>query len=295
MSAAPRKQANPRLNTWFTLLILWLGTGLLAQDPVDSPGLIDPSDGKPGMVRILLPGIVSIPDGNEHTASLAPDGHCFFFTRDPKGGTLVMHRQGRNWGPPKPAPFQGREAIFSPDGHCLFTRDGDIWLLERESEAWLPPRRLPHPVNTGAYEYYASATRGGIIYFSRYEKKRARIYEGIRDAQGNWQVTPLPSPVNQSHADNYHPFISPRGDYLLFNSDRVGGRGGTDLYISRRDARGTWQKPINLGKQINSPLRDICPVLSPDEKILFFSRSWDKGGRWYGDIYWVEARFLLSL
>jgi Tol biopolymer transport system component len=105
------------------------------------------------------------------------------------------------------------------------------------------------------------------------------------------EATELPSPINQDSSNNYHPFISPKEDYLIFNSERDGGLGGADLYISFKDTNCNWQVPKNLGDNINTELRDICPTVTPDGKYLFFTRNWKNNDKWYGDIYWIETSF----
>jgi tetratricopeptide (TPR) repeat protein len=61
---------------------------------------------------------------------------------------------------------------------------------------------------------------------------------------------------------NYmHPSLSADGNILIFASDKPGGFGGLDLYISERNNQG-WSKPLNLGEQINTPGNDAFPNAS---------------------------------
>ncbi len=248
---------------------------------------------KPGALpRPFGSGVISVFDSNEHTCSISPDGNEIFFTRDPDRKIFAVQFKNREWTKPQPAHWQGREAIFSPDGSKLLFGDGDIWLAKKEGGEWGVPQKFSPAINTESYEFYASMTCDGTVYFSRLGNNHPAIFVSeFRD--GRYRTAEkLPAPINSDSENNFHPFISPRGDYLLFNSDRAGGFGATDLYVSFKDARGHWEKPINLGEKINSTVRDICPTLSPDGKYLFFTRNWEENGKWFGDIYWVTADFM---
>ena len=79
---------------------------------------------------------------------------------------------------------------------------------------------------------------------------------------------------------------------MIWDSDRAGGHGATDLYISFRMPDGTWGLPVNMGDKINTASSEMFASVSPDSKTLFFCRyeNFDKG-----DIYWVDAKLIESL
>lgn len=83
-------------------------------------------------------------------------------------------------------------------------------------------------------------------------------------------------PVNlgaaiNSSANDQHPAISKDGLSLYFVSDRAGGHGGLDIYVSHRDSVGDpWGPPENLGPTVNSAGTDMAPDLTIDGHRLFF-------------------------
>lgn len=81
------------------------------------------------------------------------------------------------------------------------------------------------------------------------------------------------APFNQKNTSTTHPALSPDGTMLVFASDREGGRGGVDLYISRRVAGGAWSQPANLGAQINTSGMELFPVFISDREITFASNG----------------------
>ena len=92
-----------------------------------------------------------------------------------------------------------------------------------------------------------------------------------RFSEGRWQpVQPLES-LN-SPAQDIGATISADGRRLWFYSNRAGGLGGFDLYVSKRES-GRWQLPQNLGPSINTPAHESEPAISPDGNTLFFSSN----------------------
>ncbi|HLP11627.1 MAG TPA: OmpA family protein [Flavobacteriales bacterium] len=92
----------------------------------------------------------------------------------------------------------------------------------------------------------------------------------------------------------YAPFISADESVLIFTGRRDDTQGGEqdpgdgkfyeDAYIARRNAKGEWEKSLNMGELINHKTHDAPAGLSPDGKKLFVFYGW-KGG---GDIYTSE-------
>jgi Tol biopolymer transport system component len=245
---------------------------------------------KPGnKAEIFGRDIISLNESNEHTCTFSPDGTTIYFTRD--ANVFISSKIDGKWSSPKITDIKGREAIFSPDGNRLFYGDGDIWFLEKKDKEWSSPQKLPSSINTDSYEYYASSSNDGSLYFSRIIGKHALILASRFENGHYLEAIDLPSPINQDSSNNYHPFISSEEDYIIFNSERNGGYGGADLYISFKDVAGNWKEPVNLGNKINSNLRDICPTITPDGKYLFFTRNWQKDNKWFGDIYFIETSF----
>jgi WD40-like Beta Propeller Repeat len=65
--------------------------------------------------------------------------------------------------------------------------------------------------------------------------------------------------------------ISADGWFLYFSSERPGGSGGRDIYVSKKLDNGEWGPAVNLGTNINTPYNDDAPFIHPDGITLFFS------------------------
>lgn len=97
----------------------------------------------------------------------------------------------------------------------------------------------------------------GDIYLSEYRNGKWSQLKKLE--------TPISTQFNESHA-----CLSPSGE-LYFTSDRKGGFGGLDIYRAKKDARGSWGNPINLGSAINSPYNEETPFLNAGGTSLYFS------------------------
>ena len=75
------------------------------------------------------------------------------------------------------------------------------------------------------------------------------------------------------NSDQYEPsiFISYDGNKLFIVSDRTGGYGGLDIYLSEKIGENSWSEPKNLGPNVNSQYDEDAPYFDPDETTLYFS------------------------
>ncbi|MGE3824631.1 MAG: OmpA family protein, partial [Bacteroidia bacterium] len=82
-------------------------------------------------------------------------------------------------------------------------------------------------------------------------------------------------------------FIHPDNQTLYFSSDGHVGMGRKDIYYSRKDALGNWQKPVNLGYPINTWNNDDSFIVGASGKIAYFASD-RKGGFGSLDLYSFE-------
>lgn len=88
---------------------------------------------------------------------------------------------------------------------------------------------------------------------------------------GRWSpVEKLGEHINTKYWES-HATLSPDGKKLYFSSNRKGGHGGLDIYVSELDSIGRWGPAKNLGPVINTEYHEDTPFLTDDGKTLFFS------------------------
>lgn len=92
-------------------------------------------------------------------------------------------------------------------------------------------------------------------------------------------------PVVNSQGRDYAPFVSADGNTLYFASDREGGLGGQDIWISRRGPDGHWGPPSNPGSPLNSPGNEGPDTLSADGRVLYLTACQRPDGLGACDLY----------
>ena len=100
-----------------------------------------------------------------------------------------------------------------------------------------------------------------------------------------WSPAVNLGPVVNSTSYEACPTIAPTGLSLYFRSNRPGGYGGFDIYVSQRaTTNDPWGPPVNIGPTINGSANEYCTAFSPDRHWLYFvsDRSGGCGGQ---DIY----------
>ncbi len=142
-----------------------------------------------------------------------------------------------------PAPELFSSTVFQGDvneGTPAFSKDGKTMILARG--------------NNGK-------RKGGVdvdLYISRL-------------GDGNAWSQPLRLPISDSTAWDGSPAFSADGKTLYFASNRAGGAGGIDLYRTSIDASGRFSRPVNMGRDINTPGDEMFPYVAQNAKLYFAS------------------------
>jgi hypothetical protein len=101
-------------------------------------------------------------------------------------------------------------------------------------------------------------------------------------------------PVINSTSSDYGPCVSADGLELYFCSERAGGFGAADIWVSKRQSvNDPWESPVNIGSTVNSSSSESYPSLSSDGLTLYFSDAYTgtprPGGQGGGDL-WMATR-----
>jgi outer membrane protein OmpA-like peptidoglycan-associated protein len=157
----------------------------------------------------------------------------------------------------------------------------DFYYSEWGDDQWQFRRPLGEPVNTPGNEGALMISADGrYLFFAGCERPdgfgSCDIYYAIREGK-NWsEPRNLGRPVNSGRWDS-HPSFASDGRTLYFSSNRGGGKGGADLWMSRVNEDGSWSSPQNLGDQINSAGNEMSPHIHPDGRTLYFASDGHPG------------------
>jgi len=245
--------------------------------------------------------------------NISPDSLSHYFASNRPGGSggldlwVTMRTTASDpWGQPvNLGPTVNSSAwdscpSISADGLSLFfesqrpggSGDNDIWVTSRPTPDgdWGPPVNLGPTVNSSAWDSCPSISADGLsLYFCSYRP-------GGSGSCDLWVVTratvsdPWGQPVNlgprvNSSAWEYHPGISANGLSLVFHSNRPGGSGDDDIWVTMRASTSDlWGEAVNLGPTVNSPVREFAPDTSSDGCTLYFT-SGRPGGVGNADLW----------
>lgn len=216
--------------------------------------------------------------------------------------------QLENLGPTVNSEYNEIAPIISPDGKTLyFSRishpqntngtkgSQDIWYSELKGTLWTPSRRLLPPLNKEEYNSLYSITPDGNTILLKGAYKNG-VYEtrgfSISKKTARGWSTPnkldIPGYNKISKGQFDCGYLSNDGKVLVMAFSEKKNSKDDDLYVSFKDKKGDWSKPLNLGSEINtSEFTETTPFLAPDGYTLYFSSN-RKGGQGSNDIYYSK-------
>ncbi len=183
-------------------------------------------------------------------------------------------------------------STISQNGRLMYitsARSGDkqqVYVVERSSSGWKTPDELDGDINDAKQTGAVTLTSDGqFMIFSALQHSvsgmgRTDLYSA-RKVDGKWTDIQNLALLNSSAFDA-QPSLSSDGQTLYFVSDREGGKGGTDIYFSKKTISG-WSNPINAS-QLNSEVDDMSPIIASDNVLLYYASN-RSGGEGGFDIY----------
>jgi len=179
-------------------------------------------------------------------------------------------------GPPVNTATDNYNAILSGDGNTLVfvtqLRFYDaINLSKKVNDSWSEPVILNPQVGSDGDMYPTSLNYNGTeLYMVRRTEDNDDIYVSTLDGEFWSNAIPLNENIN-TRGNETHASLSNDGQTLYFTSDRRGGYGKLDIYLSHRIGDNVWGKAVNLGEMINTQEDEETPFITSDGSRIFFS------------------------
>ncbi len=186
---------------------------------------------------------------DDHTPTPTANGEKLYFTSKRPGGV-------------------SGDAL-SPEGKYF----EDIWLWEENSD----PVNIGSPINTKEHDATGGLSLDGntIFIYKASEKRLGDIYTSKFENNTWTEPVKLGKNINKRKSTERHATLSLDGKKLYFSSDRKGGIGGRDIWVSEINEDGTWGEPSNIN--INTDLDEESPYLLSDGMTFYFSSKGYKG------------------
>jgi outer membrane protein OmpA-like peptidoglycan-associated protein len=219
----------------------------------------------------VVGGVSSMYD--EYLTYISPDGKKCFFTRK--------------------APYQDKNQVYQTD-----KEKESFMISERDANGNFDAgKKMEEPFNL------TNDNQGGCtisldnkhLIFAMMKDEggmqpNVDLYITHADAEGYWgEITKLSPNVNDPKYWDSQPTLAADGKTLIFASDRPGGYGGIDLWMTVKDLKtGIWSVPKNLGPTINTSQSEKTPFIHSDSHTLYFCSNGLNGFGDY-DIFYSKA------
>jgi outer membrane protein OmpA-like peptidoglycan-associated protein/tetratricopeptide (TPR) repeat protein len=147
----------------------------------------------------------------------------------------------------------------------------DIYASYYEDGKWTFPQNS-YDLNSSNHDATAGISSDGTILYIYKSAGGNILYESA--LVGNMYTFPyeMPGTINAGFKQASASLTFDKTT-LYFTSQREDGYGGQDIYCSKKDAKGKWQKAENLGATINTPFDEEGVFISTDGKTLYFSST----------------------
>ncbi len=242
---------------------------------------------------------------SEYFPSLTIDGNQLVFTRRINNNEdfFVSAKTNDAWSIAAPMPGnvnsmqnEGAQNI-SQDGKMLVytacnREDGegscDLYVSYLMKDKWSEGQNLGRIINTDQWESQPclSPDKRSLYFAARLPNGYggSDLYVSSMQPDGRWGLPENMGPQINTVGDESSPFIHADNQTFYFTSNGHQGYGGTDLFLMRKSANGTWGIPENLGYPINTINDEGTLIASADGRTAYYAsdRSDSKGGL---DIY----------
>lgn len=217
----------------------------------------------------------NVADGNKHQED--------FYISYLKDG---VWSESKDAGAPLNTPNNEGAQKLSADGNLLYfticnAQGGygscDLYVARRVGEQWGNIKNIGFPISLPTWESQPSISADGKeLYFAsnRPGTLGSRdIFVSRKGPDGKWGIPENLGDNINTEFDEGYPFIHPDNKTLYFCSDGWPGMGGIDIYVSKRDEKGNWSKPVNLGYPINTKGDNTGLIVSADGKTAYYAST----------------------
>jgi hypothetical protein len=251
----------------------------------------------PGNIpAVFSRGVISVEGSIEKSIAISPSGDEIFFMRGsgwPHSKIMHMVKTAGKWSMPDTAFFSkdswATEPAFSSDGQYLYfsssrgksdIRFYNLWRIKKNKGGWSEPESIIDIAGEDIMEFHPSIPKNGSVYFCLwdYAKQIGDIYLSENIMGKLAAPVKVGFPISTEYNDT-DPYVDEAETYMIFKSNRPGGYGDNDVYISFKKNDGTWTNPKNLGSSFNTPNNENPIDVSPDGKYMFIYLN--------NDMYWM--------
>lgn len=159
-------------------------------------------------------------------------------------------------------------------GDYKFYEDIYVTEYDLQNQEWSTASGAEGAVNTDQYDAVLSVAPSGdemFVYRNNANSAGDIFLSKLNKSNNEWMAPEkMPRPINSSYFESSCS-ITADGKTFYFVSERPEGHGQGDIYVSELGSNGSWSKPKNLGKIVNTELDEKFVFIHPNGKTLFFA------------------------
>ncbi len=168
------------------------------------------------------------------------------------------------------------KGVISGDGKTLVYMNElpfyDAVYFSKYRDGWSSPINITPQIESDGDQYVSSISYDGTqLFLTKEDAFNSDIYMS-HYVNGRWTKSlPLAGQDINTKFWESHASVSKDGKKLYFTSNRKGGVGDMDIYVSQHQADGSWGLPVNLGIPVNTPLNEDTPFITENDSLLYYS------------------------
>ncbi|MBX2843065.1 MAG: OmpA family protein [Flammeovirgaceae bacterium] len=249
---------------------------------------------------------------------VSPDGKSLYYMiyghGENKGKADIwvssLEDKDGNWSSKKRLPFPFNQIAYNqvmsvtPDGNTLMVRgiveNGEVFpkgysLIKKTKDGWNAPKKMEiahyDEMNHGVMYSSCLSNNGKILILSfREEKLSNDLYVSFLEENGTWSKPQSLGVDINTFSIEFSPFLASDNRTLYFTSDRKGGKGGYDIYVSKKkgDDWTNWTEPQNVGQPVNTEGNEMYYSLSASGEYAFIASTQNRANDY--DIFKVKIK-----
>ena len=163
--------------------------------------------------------------------------------------------------------FDGNSMVYTENRGL----ENALFYTIRENGVWQTPVEITTQLGEGWDCHPTSLNADGTeLYLYKNDNFDGNIYVS-KLVEGSWtKMKKLNRNINTKYYES-HASVSADGQRLYFTSNRTGGFGELDIYVSERGTDDNWGRAVNLGQTVNTPFNENTPFITADGSWLYFS------------------------
>ncbi|MCF8299850.1 MAG: tetratricopeptide repeat protein [Haliscomenobacter sp.] len=188
-------------------------------------------------------------------------------------GSVLNFTSRRLWENKANDAYRERKRNEMPDDSYESNFSSNGWSspkLASFNTAELSESFLAQSMNEREILIFSDSTGNGDVYFGVIEKSALSLTQDSIFVSDYWET---------------HATFSSDGNTMYFTTDKLGGIGGKDIYMSSKTSAGKWSSPIALGINVNTIYDEESPFLSFNDQILYFASNGPKSIGGYDVMY----------